>query len=149
MITRNTLSKTLVLVAVMAVGAMWFSARKAQALSSLSISSGMVGITQGHTARLNVVNAFSTDDVAVEMSLLDGNGKVLFNCNGLIPAGKSFSDDFTPVDLGQGARLEVSGLVRVLDKRQAEAVGVTLELFNSETGVDDSIYEFRPIINLP
>ena len=53
------------------------------------------------------------------------------------------------MDLGQGVRLEVRGLVRVLDRRQAEAVGVTLELFNSETGVDDSIYGFRPIINLP
>jgi hypothetical protein len=83
------------------------------------------------------------------MTLLDSNGKVLFNCDGAIPQGKSFSDDFTPVDLGQGARLEVRGLVRVLDKRQDDAIGVTLEIFNSETGVDDSIYGFRPIINLP
>ena len=147
--SRKTLSKMLVLVALVATGVVWVSVRKAHALSSLSMSSGMVGITQGHTARLNVVNAFSSEDVAVEMTLLDSNGKVLFNCDGAIPQGKSFSDDFTPVDLGQGVRLEVRGLVRVLDRRQAEAVGVTLELFNSETGVDDSIYGFRPIINLP
>ncbi len=147
--TRKTLSKLFVVVALVAIAAVWFSARKAQAISSFSMSSGMVGITQGQTARLNVVNAFSTDDVQVELTIFDSGGKVQIQCNLLIAPGKSLSDDFTPQGLGQGERLELRALVRVLDKRQADDIGVTLEIFNSETGANNSIYEFRPVFNPP
>src|ERR1041385_2154273 len=61
--------------------------------SGAGLSSGMIGITAGQTARLSVWNG---GDKAVQVRLLfiDGDGKILIQCNSVVPSGQSFSDNF-------------------------------------------------------
>jgi hypothetical protein len=130
--SRNRSMKALALGAMVVIIAVTVSNRTARAISSFSFTSGLVGITQGQTARLSVVNTLDKD-VQVELSFLDDGGKVLILRDGIVSAGKSFSENFQHP--GGANRLEFRGVVReAAARRDSEAIIICLQVFDNETG---------------
>ena len=116
----------------------------AQASDEISYrSTGMFGITQNQTARLNVVldDPFLRDDpfFQVELSFVDGEGNILSQKVYDIEAGKAAFLDLKGRDiLGQSRnRAQMRAVVRFVgtpDTLPAENCIPTLEVFDSESG---------------
>jgi hypothetical protein len=80
MTKRNTTLKLIATVALVAIAAVWSSAQTKYSIESFRRSTGMVGITQSQTARLNLVNLSDGEFVPcvrVELVFVDGDGNVL------------------------------------------------------------------------
>ena len=120
--------------------------------SGAGFSSGMIGITQGQTARLSVWNG---GDKAIQLRLLyiDGNGKVQFLCDGIVPSGQSFSDDFHWPCCG--GRVELHGEIRVDSKQDLDSLAPSLQVIDDQTGKTtvaygaDDFVRFGPIFHPP
>jgi len=115
--------------------------------SGASLSSGMIGITAGQTARLSVWNG-GDKDVALRLLFIDGGGKVLIQCNDVVPSGNSFSEDFQWPCCG--GRVELHGEIRVDDKQDLDVLVPSLQVTDDQTGKTTVAYgagDFVPHIN--
>jgi hypothetical protein len=104
---------------------------------------GMFGITQNQTARLNIFNGGSgepgDDDDRVELSFVDGDGNILSQKVYEIGAGKSAFLDFKGSEIvgRDSKRSQVRVVVRFVgtpDTRLAGNCIPTLEVFDNESG---------------
>ena len=119
--------------------------------SGAGLSSGMIGITQGQTARLSVWNG-GDKDVALRLLFIDGDGKILILCTNIVHPGQSFSDDF---HWPCCARVDLHGEIRVDDKQDLEGLAPSLEVIDDQTektvvtyGANDFV-RFGPIFHPP
>lgn len=116
------------------------------------MSFGMVGIVQGQTARLNVVNSQPPPEgdrtCSVELSFVDGMGNVLAERAMIVDGGHAAFLDvmIDNPDIRPGQRLQIRAMVSIDDPNirnrrgmQAACSGLlaTVEVFNSETGRND------------
>jgi hypothetical protein len=103
------------------------------------ISFGMVGITRGQIARLNVTNPGETQEVIIHFRLVDSNGEVLRRNNGqpiertmtLEPGHSAFLQVSADNLLGREDRLNLRAEVTIGCPCQLPA---TLEVVNNGTG---------------
>jgi hypothetical protein len=117
----------------------------AQAFTQIEKLTGMVGITPGQTARLNVLNACSdrcpSDPCRVEAQLLLGDGSVFAEQTFMLESGKSEFLDLDAnmldhPDLRELGRLELRGSVELLDgsaKGCQNNLLPTLEIFDTDS----------------
>ena len=120
-----------------------FQSASAQTKTTLSRSTGMIGITSNQTARINVVrdDPFFRDDpfLRVELSFVDGDGNILEQKVYEVGAGKAAFLDLNGRDVvGSGLnRLQLRAVVKFVgtpDTRQAENCIPTLEVIDNDTG---------------
>lgn len=136
--TQKRFPKVLALMTLLALGAIWVPARSseqpAEASKAPRLVTGLVGLAEGQTARMSVVN-WGDQPVKVELVLLDADGKADIVCNGIVAPGKSLSDDFSWPCCGW--RVEVRGELRLVDPQERKAFDqlvATLEIFDDQTG---------------
>lgn len=116
---------TFFLLAVLAAAGFFFNTTRAGAMASTMASTmidsfspnfGMFGITQGQTARLNVVNLETGEFVPcirVELSFIDGDGNTLLQKVYDVDRGKSaFLDLNGNQFVGRGGRTQIRAQVR-------------------------------------
>ena len=140
--TRNTALILAVLTALSATFSTALGVAHAAQRESFSRSFGMVGITHGQTARLNVVNLEDSEFVPcvrVELSFVDGNGQTLLRSTHEVERGKAAFLDLNGNQLmGRfGARLQVRAVARFVgtpDTRDADDCLLTLEVIDNATG---------------
>lgn len=141
--TRNSAMKLIALVAIVTTGAVW-GATSASAIKEVDPAAqfGMVGVTAGQTARLNVFrdDPFFQDDpfFRVELSFVDGDGNILSQKVIDLDSGKSaFLDlkgsDVPPRDTN---RTQVRGVVKFVGTPDTRTYmwTPTLEVFDNESG---------------
>jgi len=120
--------------------------------SGAGLSSGMIGITAGQTARLSVWNG-GDKDVALRLLMIDGDGKVLILCTSIVHPGQSFSDDFHWPCCG--GRVEFHGEIRVDDKSDLDSLAPSLQVIDDQSGKTTVSYgandfvRFGPIFHPP
>jgi hypothetical protein len=110
---------------------------------------GMIGIVQGQTARLNVVNIGDPNQSPCEVTLqfLDGEGNTLAERGIIIIGGKATSLDLDADELGgpdtRAGRVQIRAVTKVLGGRDTKNTDVatcgdnllsTLEIFDNTTG---------------
>jgi hypothetical protein len=107
---------------------------------------GMIGIAQGQTARLNLVNTASPDAVLLappcraRLRFLDADGNVLTHMRVEVAAGHSTLLDYAPAFVGTNAdvvgpaRAEIRAAVTFDDAELAPPCRITLEIFDNATG---------------
>jgi hypothetical protein len=103
--------------------------------SGAGLSSGMIGIGAGQTARLSVWNG-GDKAVQVQLRFIDGDGKVLFLSDSLVPPGQSFSDKFTNPG---GDRLELRGEIRVDTQQGSDVLTPSLQVIDDLSGWDQVV----------
>ena len=120
-----------------------FQSASAQTRTTLSRSTGMIGITSNQTARINVVrdDPFFFDDpfLRVELLFVDSDGNILAQKVYEVGAGKATFLDLNGRDVvGSGLnRLQLRAVVKFVgtpDTRQAENCIPTLEVIDNNTG---------------
>ena len=120
-----------------------FQSASAQTKTSLSRSTGMIGITTNQTARINVVrdDPFFFDDpfLRVELSFVDSDGNILAQKVYELGAGKATFLDLNGRDVvGSGLnRRQLRAVVKFLgpvDLLPAENCIPTLEVIDNDTG---------------
>jgi hypothetical protein len=139
--TRNTVLKLIALIALVTTGTAW-GTTSASAADNNTRSTGLFGITQHQTARLNVVNLedVSQDDpfFRVEMTFLDGEGNILSQKVYEIKSGKSAFLDLKGIDVvGRDTnRTHIRAVVRFVDTPDTLLYMwmPTLEVFDNDTG---------------
>lgn len=157
--TRNSL-KMMVLIALISLGANWGAINVSAQNQTTAINevkdvsrddpffrTGMFGITQNQTARLNVVrdDPFFQDDpfFRVELSFVDGNGNIMSQKVYEIEGGKSAFMDLRGSEIGgrESNRSQLRAMVRFVgtpDTRDdpffRDAAVVTLEVFDNKSG---------------
>jgi len=140
---RKTLLRVFAVALLVVIGAVWALARSADDSNppgSSRLVSGLIGIVPGQIARVNVVN-WGDGAVSMEATLLDGDGKSLLKCNGVIAPGKSISDEFQWPCCGDGGG--VRGLVTYQSKGGQKVVLVaTLEIVDAQTGKTTAILPY-------
>jgi hypothetical protein len=101
------------LAAVLAVAGVtiWMSVAKAQTQTIEYRSYGIVGITAGQTMRVNVVTVGITNDVPVELVILDAQGAVVGRMADRAVPGRALSLDARYAPL-EGTRQRLRALVR-------------------------------------
>lgn len=109
----------------------------------------MVGITQGQTARLNVVNLHEEPNrpaCELELMFLDGEGNMLAERGFMIDGGRSAFLDLDADELGgpdtREGRVPIRPVIQALggpDTKSCDGVIPTLEIFDSETGQTQAI----------
>ena len=108
---------------------------------------GMIGIAQGQTARLNLVNTASPDAALfappcrARLRLLDAAGTVLTHMRAEVAAGRSTFLDYSPAsiptNLGDAVvplRAEIRASGAFDDNELAPPCRVSLEIFENATG---------------
>jgi hypothetical protein len=114
---------------------------------------GMVGIAQGQTARLNLVNAASPTAALfpppcrARLRFLDADGNVLSRMTADVPAGHATFLDFSPAsnptNLGDAVgplRAEIRAAVTSLDNEFAPPCRLSVEIFDNATGRTTVLY---------
>jgi hypothetical protein len=115
---------------------------------------GMIGIAQGQTARLNLVNTASPDAALLappcraRLRFLDADGNLLTRLAAEVPAGHSRFLDFSPASIPTNTvgdvvlplRAEIRPAVNFQDDEFAPPCRVTLEIFNNATGRTTVLY---------
>jgi hypothetical protein len=115
---------------------------------------GMVGIAQGQTARLNLVNAGSPTAALLpppcraRLRFLDADGNVLTRMTAEVAAGHSTFLDFSPVsiptntvgDVVAPLRAEIRAEVTFIDDELAPPCRVNAEIFDNATGRTSILY---------
>jgi hypothetical protein len=118
---------------------------------------GMVGIVEGQTVRLNLVNAASPLDTQIpppcraRLRFLDAGGTVVADQNVEVPAGQATFVDFSPStvpvntigDFGP-IRSEVRAAVTFLDDQTPPPCRVNVEVFENATGRTTVLYPPDP-----
>jgi hypothetical protein len=139
--TRNRVLKLIAVVAMVTAGAVW-GATSASAALNFTRSTGMFGISQTQTARINLVNledgAF-VPCVRVEMVFVDGDGSILAQKVYEVDAGKSAFFDLRGSEIiGRGSnRAQIRAEVRFVgtpDTRLSDNCIPTVEIFDNESG---------------
>ena len=129
--------------AILLTATVFTGAVSAQTTANISRSTGMFGITQNQTARLNVVrdDPFFQDDpfLRVELSFVDGEGNILSQQVYNIEAGKAAFLDLKGSDVigRSGNRAQMRAVVKFVgtpDTRLVENCIPTLEVFDNESG---------------
>jgi hypothetical protein len=124
---------------------------------------GMIGITQGQTARLNVVNTadifnprgYAPAASRVTLKFLDGAGRVLVESSEILEPGQATQLDFNADRLSpRGAsRLQIRAVVSTDPDIYGfvPCVMPNVEVYDTETGKDVLIYPatLRRFTNLP
>jgi hypothetical protein len=108
---------------------------------------GMVGIAEGQTSRLNLVNVSAPDDVLIpppcraHLQLLDADGNVLAQRRVSVAAGHAafvdFRPSFVPTNLGDvlgPPRAEIRAAVDFADGVYPPPCRASLEIFDNVTG---------------
>jgi hypothetical protein len=119
--------------------------------SGAGLSSGLIGITAGQTARLSVWNA-GDKDVALRLLFIDGDSKILILCTSIVHPGQSFSDDF---QWPCCARVELHGEIRVDNKQELDSLTPSLQVIDDQTGKTvvafgaNDFVRFGPIFHPP
>jgi len=120
-----------------------FQSASAQTKTSLSRSTGMIGITTNQTARINVVrdDPFFFDDpfLRVELSFVDSDGNILAQKVYDLAAGKAVFLDFNGRDVprSDSNRLQLRAVAKFLgpvNLLPAENCIPTLEVIDNDTG---------------
>jgi hypothetical protein len=114
---------------------------------------GMVGIAQGQTARLNLVNTASPNAVLLappcraRLRFLDADGNVLARLAVEVPAGHATFLDYSPAFVGTNAdvvgpaRAEIRAAVTFLDEEvPPDPCRVNAEIFDNATGRTSILY---------
>jgi len=108
---------------------------KAEALRPTAVEYhfGMVGLTRGEIARLNVIN-LGRETLSISINFVDSSGRVIGRSVERIEPDHSSFLDFTPssVDIGPG-RLEIHAWFEY-EAAGSPKVMPSLELFDSDTG---------------
>src|SRR5215203_1795687 len=114
-----------------------FQSASAQTKTSLSRSTGMIGITTNQTARINVVR----DDpfLRIELSFVDSDGNILAQKVYDLGAGKAVFLDFNGRDVprSDSNRLQLRAVAKFLgpvNLLPAENCIPTLEVIDNDTG---------------
>ncbi|MCI0611050.1 MAG: hypothetical protein L0Z71_18575 [Anaerolineae bacterium] len=112
---------------------------EAAAVQKIVLHSGVIGITQGQTARLNLVN-WESQSIPVLLQLLDTNGKVLAESKTELGPGQSVSieangDNFVPEP---PTRFEVRAQVIITYPSDPCEIP-SLEVYDNATGKADVI----------
>ena len=100
---------------------------------------GMVGITRGQTARLNVVNVIDPNSIdgdarscSAELMFFDSEGEMLaMTMVGLDPGMAMFHD--LPFPAGGEGRFQIRAEVMVMGDKKSCDVIPTLEIYDNET----------------
>ena len=108
---------------------------------------GMVGIADGQTARLNLVNVSAPDDLLLpppcraQLQFLDADGNVLAQRRVVVAAGHAafvdFRPSFAPTNIGDvlgPARAEIRAAVDSADGVVPPPCRASLEIFDNVTG---------------
>jgi hypothetical protein len=140
---RNSAMKLIALVAIVMTGALW-GATGASALREVGLAAhvGMVGITAGQTARLNVFrdDPFFSDNpfFRVELSFVDGDGNILAQKVIDLDSGKSAFLDLkgSEVPPRDTNRTQIRGVVRFVGTPDTRTYmwTPTLEVIDSASG---------------
>jgi len=139
---QNTALKLLVLT-VLATAVTLLGATDASAALNFTRSTGMFGITQNQTARLNVMrdDPFFHDNpfLRVELSFIDGEGNILSQKVYDIEPGKAAFLDLKGRDImaQSGIRAQMRAVVKFVgtpDTRQLDNCIPTLEVFDTQSG---------------
>jgi hypothetical protein len=137
--TQKRFPKVLALITLLALVAIWVPARSSEQPTEASkaprLVTGLVGLAEGQTARMSVVN-WGDQPVKVELVLLDADGKADIVCNGIVAPGKSLSDDFSWPCCG-GGPVKVRSELRLVDPQERkpfDQLVATLEIFDDQTG---------------
>ena len=140
---RYSSMKLIALAAIVITGAVW-GATSASAIKEVDprAQSGMVGITAGQTARLNVFHddPFSRDDpfFRVELSIVDGEGNILAQKVIDLNSGKAAFLDLraSEVPPRDTDRTQIRGVVRYVGTPDTRTYmwTPTLEVFDNATG---------------
>jgi len=98
---------------------------------------GMVGITRGQTARINVLNV-GREPIDLSLTFTDSAGRVIKQTFETAEEGHAIFLDLTPGTVDDPAgRFQIHGSIQVY-RRSAESLGrqviPTLEVFDNETG---------------
>jgi hypothetical protein len=113
---------------------------------------GMVGIAQGQTARLNLVNTGSPAELAppcrAHLRFLDANGNVLASLRAEAAADHAtfldYAASFAPIntvgDAVGPARAEIRAAVQFTDDQFAPPCRVNVEIFDNTTGRTSILY---------
>src|SRR5215213_9490834 len=114
-----------------------FQSASAQTKTSLSRSTGMIGITTNQTARINVV--FDDPFLRVELSFVDSDGNILAQKVYDLGAGKAVFLDFNGRDVprSDSNRLQLRAVAKFLgpiNLLPAENCIPTLEVIDNDTG---------------
>ena len=148
--TQKRFPKVLALITLLALGAIWVPARGSEqpteANKAPRLVTGLVGLAQGQTARMSVVN-WGDQPVKVELVLLDADGKADIVCNGIVAPGKSLSDDFPWPCCGDG-RVEVRSELRLVaaqERKPFDQLVATLEIFDDQTGKTTALLPYLSV----
>lgn len=151
-------SKAAVLAASLALGAAW-AASRAWAFNPQPDPpgiSGMVGIVEGQTARLNAVN-ISSVPVHVTLNFFNSDGNVVKRTEGTLQPGHAAFLDLTRAevgDRGDSSRAEIYGDMVLLPAVQKgsppDPCRPTLEVFdgNGKTTVLDTNFHKAPALSI-
>jgi hypothetical protein len=126
--------------------------QKVQPQGGYGMTTGLVGIVQGQTARLTVWN--KGDQAALtRLQFVDEQGKVLFLCDIVIPAGKA--EAVNAYHPGGVNRLEFQAQFGTNEKRTIGLLVPTLQVIDNATGANswmigqEGFTEIRPIFIPP
>jgi hypothetical protein len=150
--TQKRFPKVLALITLLALVAIWVPARSSEqpteeASKAPRLVTGLVGLAEGQTARMSVVN-WGDQPVKVELVLLDADGKADIVCNGIVAPGKSLSDDFSWPCCG-GGPVKVRSELRLVDPQERkpfDQLVATLEIFDDQTGKTTALL---PYVSVP
>ena len=124
------------------------------------LTTGIVGIAAGQTARLAVWNK-GQEPILVELRFVDEQGKVLIQCNDIVEAGKSMTEDWPccggvePDQSGGPHRVELQAQFRTNASREIGLLVPTLQVIDDATGKtswmigQEGFVEFRLVPNPP
>jgi len=119
---------------------------------SKSLTTGVIGIVEGQTARLAVYNKGEQDEL-VRLQFVDTESKVLFLCNAVVKAGKVLSEEFKHP--GGANRIELRAEILTNTRGIIGVLVPSLQIIEGGSGkttlfVDSSGFaEFRALPNPP
>ena len=140
---RHTVLKSIAVLTLLTIGTAWAQNPASEAIKPQIVElTGMFGITQNQTARLNVFNGGSgdpgDDDDKIELSFVDGDGNILSQKVYELGAGKSAFLDIRGVEVPRTTtnRTQMRGIVRYVGTPDTRTYmwTPTLEVFDNRTG---------------
>jgi hypothetical protein len=119
---------------------------------AFGLTSGVIGIAQGQTARVVVYNK-GDDDALVRLQFVDNNGTVLIQCDLIVKSGKAIGENF--VHTGGVNRIELRAEILTNTRGIIGVLVPSVQVVENATGKTTlfadpgGLAEFRGVPNPP
>ncbi len=124
------------------------TANPAEAIIVIDTKTGMIGVVEGQTLRINVANVGDRGDIHACWKVFDMMGNMVAELDGRsLPPGMAMSFDYHAPD---PQRMELRVEVQVEDpdetsaKRLRDRTRITVEVFDTDTGKTEVFYPLDP-----